>query len=138
VKDIVELREFAEKYTAAWCSQESARVAAHSSANGSLTINGAAPAIGRGAITEAAQEFMTAFPDLRVEMDDIVVKNEGAEYRWTLSGTNTGPGGSGRKVRISGFEVWQFGADGLIAESHGHFDAEEFQSQLGQGGGARR
>ncbi len=133
-----ELREFAEAYTAAWCSQNAASVAAHFSVNGSLTINGATPAIGRKEITEAAQEFMTAFPDLRVEMDEIRTTKEGGEYRWTLSGTNTGPGGSGRGVRISGFEVWKFGADGLIEESQGRFDAHEYQRQLGQGGAAKR
>ena len=26
------------------------------------------------------------------------------EYHWTLTGTNTGPGGAGHAVRISGFE----------------------------------
>ena len=48
-------------------------------------------------------------------------------------GTNTGPGGTGREVRISGFEEWQIGADGLIAESLGHFDAEDYQRQLDGG-----
>jgi hypothetical protein len=38
-------------------------------------------------------------------------------YRWTLTGTHTGPGGTGRAVRISGFELWTIGEDGLIAES---------------------
>ena len=56
------LRDFAARYTAAWCSQHAASVAAFFSPSGSLTINGGVPAIGRSAITEAAQEFMTAFP----------------------------------------------------------------------------
>jgi hypothetical protein len=41
-----------------------------------------------------------------------------ASCRWTLVGTNTGPGGTGRRVRISGFEEWTIGDDGLIAASH--------------------
>jgi hypothetical protein len=40
-----------------------------------------------------------------------------AVYRWTLTGTNTGLGGSGKAVRISGHEEWRFAADGLVAES---------------------
>jgi len=36
-------------------------------------------------------------------------------------------------VRISGFEVWKIGEDGLIAESRGHFDAAEYQRQLRRG-----
>jgi hypothetical protein len=35
-------------------------------------------------------------------------------------------------VRITGYEQWRFGADGLIAESQGHFDAADYQRQLAQ------
>jgi hypothetical protein len=130
---IAELRQFAKRYTSAWCSHQAASVAGFYSQDGSLRINDGAPAAGRGAIAEAAQGFMTAFPDLRVLMDDIVVRGHGAEYHWTLVGTNTGPGGSGQRVRISGFEVWRIGEDGLIAESLGHFDAADYQHQLERG-----
>lgn len=73
---------------------------------------------------------MTAFPDLRVLMDDLAPRSGGAVYRWTLLGTNTGPGGSGQRVRISGFEEWTIGADGLIAESLGSFDEADYQRQF--------
>ena len=73
---------------------------------------------------------MTAFPDLRVVMDDLRVQNDRMEYHWTLTGTNTGPGGTGRPVRISGFEIWQIGSDGLIEASEGHFDSAEYERQL--------
>jgi predicted ester cyclase len=124
------LRDLAQRYTTAWCSQDAASVAAFYSQNGSLSINGGAPAMGRSAITEVAQGFMTAFPDLRVFMDDLVVKGDGAVYHWTLIGTNTGLGGTGQRVRISGFEVWRVGVDGLIAESRGNFDSGAYQRQL--------
>ena len=88
------------------------------------------PAIGREAITDVAQGFMSAFPDLEVLMDDLVVDGDQAVYRWTLVGTNTGPGGTGRAVRISGFEEWRIGADGFIAESLGHFDGADYRRQL--------
>lgn len=58
---------------------------------------------------------MTAFPDMQVELDKVRVEGERPEYHWTLIGTNTGPGGTGHRVRISGFESWQFGDDGLIS-----------------------
>ena len=125
--DLSTLRDFATRYTAAWCSHNAASVAAFFSPVGSLTINNGAPSVGRAAITDAAQSFMTAFPDLRVVMDDVVIKGDCAEYHWTLIGTNTGPGGTGRPVRISGFELWEIGTDGLIAKSLGTFDAEEYQ-----------
>jgi len=77
---------------------------------------------------------MTAFPDLVVKMDRLAVNGTKTEYHWTLTGTNTGPGGTGKFVRISGFEEWRFGPDGLIAESIGHFDAADYQRQLNADG----
>lgn len=126
------VREFAERYTAAWCSGDPASVAAFFALDGSLTINGGVPAVGREAIAEAARMFMTAFPDLRVMMDRLETAGERVEYHWTLMGTNTGPGGTGRAVRISGFESWRFGADGLIQQSQGSFDADEYARQTSQ------
>ena len=126
-----QLRKFAEAYTAAWCSQNAASVAAFHSPDGSLTINNGPPSIGRAAITQAAKEFMTSFPDMKVVMDNLTIDGEKAVYHWTLQGTNTGPGGAGNRVRISGFEQWRIGTDGLIAESLGHFDSAEYQRQLG-------
>jgi hypothetical protein len=126
-----ELRGLAEGYTAAWCGGDPARVASFYEQGGSLTVNGAAPAVGREAIAEVARGFMTAFPHMRVVMDGLSAGDEGIIYRWTLTGTNTGPGGTGREVCISGREVWRIGEGGLIAESHGHFDEEEYLRQVG-------
>jgi uncharacterized protein (TIGR02246 family) len=134
--DLDQLREFAQRYTDAWCSQDPERVAAHYAPDGSLTINDGAPAVGGAAITEAARSFMVAFPDLEVLMDDVRHDGERAEYHWTLVGTNTGPEGTGRSVRISGFEEWTIGDDGLIAASLGHFDQADYDRQLGRCAGA--
>ena len=133
IGDPARLREFAVRYTAAWCSQDPAKVADCYSPDGSLTINDAAPARGRIAITESARSFMTDFPDLQVLKDDLILRADRAEYHWTLIGANTGPGGTGKRVRISGFEEWKMSADGLIAESQGHFDSTEYQQQIRSG-----
>ena len=131
--DAARLRETAVQYTAAWCSEDAGRVAAFFAPTGSLKVNDGAPAVGREAITAVAQGFMTAFPDMQVLMDDLVVRGDEAVYKWTLVGTNTGPGGTGRKVRISGYEEWRLGPDALIAESKGHFDSEDWKRQLETG-----
>jgi hypothetical protein len=131
--DRQQLLDFARKYTAAWCSQDPGSVARYYAADGSLTINDGPPSVGRAAITEAAQAFMTAFPDMQVLMDDLIVRDEDVEYRWTLVGTNTGPGGTGKRVRISGFEEWTMGDEGLIAASLGHYDQAEYDRQLENG-----
>lgn len=123
------LAAFAVRYTEAWCSQNADRVAGFFAPDGSLAINGAPPAVGRAAIAASAQGFMTAFPDLVVAMDRLDVEPKVA-YHWTLVGSNTGPGGTGRRVRISGREEWTFDTDGLIARSLGFFDQADYQRQL--------
>ena len=128
------LSELANQYTSAWCSKNAASVAAFFSPAGSLKINDGSPAIGRAAIASAAQSFMTAFPDLVVQMDRLIIDGAGIEYHWTLMGTNTAPGGTGNSVRISGYEEWRFGVDGLIDESKGHFNKSEYDRQLNASG----
>jgi hypothetical protein len=127
------LTEFAKRYAEAWCSHNPERVAAFFRENGLLKVNDDAPAIGRPAIAEIARGFMRDFPDLIVTFDKLELRGEVAAFHWTLIGTNTGPGGTGNRVRISGYELWKINSDGLIAESRGHFDAAEYERQLKHG-----
>jgi SnoaL-like polyketide cyclase len=76
---------------------------------------------------------MSAFPDMVVKMDEVSQVGAHAMFRWTWAGTNTGPGGTGKSVRIGGYEEWTIGAGGLIAESKGHFDEVEYQRQVKSG-----
>lgn len=128
-----ELNRFANRYAVAWCSQGPESVAAFFAEDGSLRVNDGPPAIGRAAIAEVACGFMTAFPDLVVKFDRLILKPYGADFHWTLTGTNNGPDGTGKKVRISGHEEWRIGANGLVEESRGYFDAAEYQRQLEHG-----
>ena len=127
------LISFAQKYTKAWGSQTPANVAAHFAEDGSLKVNDRAPAFGRIAIAKVAESFMTAFPDMMLTMDSLPTTQKGVEYHWTLSGTNSGPNGTGKKVRISGVEIWRFNDNGLIEESKGSFDEDEYNRQLTDG-----
>src|SRR5713226_4958754 len=152
---LTELTRFAKRYAEAWCSQNPESVAAFFTENGSLSVNDGPPAVGRAAIAELARGFMRTFPDMVVTMDKVTRDSDGTKFHWTLIGTNTGPGGTGKRVRISGYELWKIdnGAggsratwtgkpervgeqgsesinDGLIAESKGHFDAAEYERQL--------
>jgi uncharacterized protein (TIGR02246 family) len=135
--DAAQLKEFGSRYTAAWCSQNAASVAAFFAEDGSLKINDGAPSVGRTAIAAAARDFMTALPDMVVTMNSVSLQGDRAVYRWTLTGTNTGPGDTGKALRISGYEEWRIGANGLIAESKGHFDEPDYQRQLNAGIGGK-
>jgi hypothetical protein len=123
------VRDFARSYTDAWCSHDPARVAGHFVPDGTIAINGGEPT----AIIEVAQSFISTFRDIKVFMDNVVFKDETVEYHWTFTGTNTGPGGTGTVVRISGFEEWTFGDDGLVVASQGHYDQDEYDRQIEHG-----
>lgn len=121
-----ELTEFAKRYAKAWCSHNPERVAAFFAENASLTVNGGPPT----PALEIARGFMRDFPDMVVTFDKLEPRGDATAFHWTLTGTNAGPGGTGKRVRISGYELWKIGNNGLIAESRGHFDAAEYKRQL--------
>jgi len=127
--DQARIREFARSYTDAWCSHDPTRVADHFVSGGTTAINGGDPT----EVTEVARSFIAAFPDIQVFMDDVVFNDETVEYHWTFTGTNTGPGGTGRAVRITGFEEWTFGDDGLVVVSRGGYDQDKYDRQLQHG-----
>jgi hypothetical protein len=160
-----ELIDFAKRYAEAWRSKNPDIVAAFFAENGSLTVNDGPLAVGRAAIAEIARGFMHDFPDMTVTFDKLERSTPhggrsscDAVFDWTLTGTNTGPGGTGNRVRISGYELWKIdnGAGGsratwtgkpervdeqggesinkeLITESKGHFDSAEYERQLKHG-----
>lgn len=129
-KRTFDLELFAHSYAQAWGSKRPGFVAMFFEEDGTLQVNDGDPAKGRDAISDVAQGFMTDLPDMIVRFDSLVPKSNGAEFHWTLIATNTGPGGTGNKVKVSGFELWQIGENGLIKESRGHFPSEEYNQQL--------
>ena len=128
------LTKFAKRYAEAWSSDNPERVAAFFGESGSLKVNDAAPANGTAAIAEVARGFMRDFPDLIVTFDKLETRGEAIAFHWTLIGTNTGPSGTGKRVRISGYELWKIDNNGLIAESKGHFDAADYERQIKDSG----
>lgn len=127
---------FAKSYAQAWCSKNPDFVALFYAENGSLNINNSTPSIGRIAIAKDAKVFMDAFPDdMTVAFNKLVNTPKGTEFHWTLTGTNTGQNGTGKKVNISGFELWQLDENGLIKDSKGSFDTEEYSRQIKYGVG---
>jgi predicted ester cyclase len=125
-----ELTRFAERYAKAWCSRNPEIVAAFFAENALLTVNDGPPA----PALEVARGFMRDFPDMVVKFDRLRNTPTGTEFHWTFTGTNTGPGGTGKKVRVSGYELWKIDNEGFIAESKGHFDAADYERQLGKRG----
>jgi len=122
-----DLNEFATRYTAAWNSHDATRVASFYAPGGRMTINQGAAHVGTAGLTEMADGFLTDFPDLQLTMQAVEKAGDRVVYRWTFTGTHAQ---TGQPVRISGSETWRFGADGLISESVGHYDPEDYERQV--------
>ncbi len=128
--DAAKLRDFATDYAAAWSSKDPARVAACFAPTGSLAVNDGEPAVGREAIAAKVKQVMTDFPDLAVEMDELSLFEGDIDFHWTQTGRNSGPGGTGKLVKFSGYEGWTLAPDGLIATSERYYDEDEYRRQL--------
>lgn len=121
--------DFATRYAAAWSGKDPVSFGALYEENGSLIVNGAA-SVGRAAIVETARSYMAAFPDMVVRLDSLREEADATVFHWTWTGTNSGPGGTGKAVNLRGYERWTFGPNGLLLTSDGHFDDTEYQRQL--------
>jgi nuclear transport factor 2 (NTF2) superfamily protein len=124
------LTAFGHAYTKAWNSQVPEQVASFFAEDGSLIVNEEEPLQGRAAITEFTRGFMTAFPDMKLSMDSLVMTSSETEYHWRFIGTNTGPSGTGNAVDFVGFERWTFNKQGKTRLSIGSFDAAEYSRQV--------
>jgi hypothetical protein len=125
-----DLIDFGTRYAAAWSSQDPAQLASFYAENGSLIVNDGPASAGRAAIAAKAQSFMSAFPDMVVKLERMDQHGDHPVFRWIWTGSNTGPGGTGKFVRITGYEEWTVDANGLIAKSDGHYDEAEYERQL--------
>jgi steroid delta-isomerase-like uncharacterized protein len=76
-----------------------------------------------------------AFPDLHMDVEDIVADGDKAVARVRYSGTNQGEfmgmPATGKSVEIQLFDMFRFGEDGLVLEHWGVLDALALMQQLG-------
>jgi len=83
----------------------------------------------------AMKQMISAFPDLRVVVDDVIAEGELVAVRWSFNGTHQGiywnikP--TGRKVSVSAITIHRLNEDGFIAERWVSLDAIGLLEQLG-------
>jgi steroid delta-isomerase-like uncharacterized protein len=94
------------------------------------------PEFGRGPESEKkrATLYRTAFPDVRLTVEDIIAEGETVTVRWSCKGTHKGDlngiAPTGKQVTISGISVARF-TSGKISESWVNWDALGLMKQLG-------
>jgi steroid delta-isomerase-like uncharacterized protein len=79
--------------------------------------------------------YRAAFPDLRMEPQDVLVSGDKAVARVRATGTHQGEflgmAATGKSVDVQLIDITRFGDDGLAREHWGVFDALAMMQQLG-------
>ena len=79
--------------------------------------------------------YRAAFPDLRMEAEDVLASGEKVVARVRATGTHQGEfmgmPATGRSVDVQVIDIMRFGDDGLVHEHWGLFDALAMMQQLG-------
>ena len=92
------------------------------------------PIRGLAAIRARLAEVQEAFPDLRMELHDLIAEGDRVVVRWTFTGTHRGTFGgipaTGRPVRVDGIIVHRL-RDGRLVEDFLVRDSLAMLRQLG-------
>jgi steroid delta-isomerase-like uncharacterized protein len=79
--------------------------------------------------------YRAAFPDLRMEAEDVLASADKVVARVHATGTHQGEfmgiPATGKSVDVQVIDIMRFGADGLVHEHWGLFDALGMMQQLG-------
>jgi steroid delta-isomerase-like uncharacterized protein len=91
---------------------------------------------GRDAIVGVFEELFAAFPDVRIEVEDVVVEGRRVVVRWTARGTFDGTpfqgvDPTGRHVELRGIDFILMDEHGLVAENTIYYDGAGFARQIG-------
>ena len=85
--------------------------------------------------------FRSAFPDIHIEVDDVLLDGRQTAARISATGTHTGEGlgipPTGRPVRATGIIIMRWDDNGRIVEGWNEFDAAGMLRQIGAPPGAK-
>lgn len=89
---------------------------------------------GSEGVKQLITTFRTAFPDLQLTVEHIIIEEDEAVVRWSIAGTHTGKllnmSPTGRKLTVSGMSQLQF-SHGQIVEEWTYWDVLGMLQQLG-------
>jgi steroid delta-isomerase-like uncharacterized protein len=79
--------------------------------------------------------YFAAFPDLRMDAQDVIASGDKGVARVRVTGTNTGDfmgmPATGKAIDVESIDIVRFGDDGLAAEHWGVTDTMKMMQQLG-------
>lgn len=89
---------------------------------------------GLDGIREVCARYRTAFPDLRLTVDELLAAGDKAIMRWSARGTHQGAlagiAPTGKQFAITGLTIFRF-ADDKIVEEWSNWDVLGMMRQLG-------
>lgn len=93
-----------------------------------------APVKGREAIRQTFNEYFSAFPDMHLEIEHILVSGDHLAVRWCITGTHKGEfmsiAPTNRKVTLHGCNVHEVKNDRFV-KTFGYYDRLAMREQLG-------
>jgi steroid delta-isomerase-like uncharacterized protein len=119
-----------------WNKRRAAAIAEMFSATGiahGKTTDGG-PAQGPEAFLPFHQAYLNAFPDLRVDVEDVIAEGRKVAMRWTATGTHRGNGlgfdATQKPMRMTGM-TFVIVRNGMIVEGWDNYDSLSMLQQLG-------
>jgi len=118
-----------------WNKKDMPMFRAISAENYIRNLNGIEVANNQSEMEANMNIYFTGFPDSRLSVDNITIKDLHLFTHWTFSGTNTGvfgeTGPTGKKIKVSGFSTIEFNGKGKIIRESVYYNELELLQQLG-------
>lgn len=106
-----------------------------SSENYNRILNGITVANNQNEMEANMNIFFTGFPDGKVTVNEIIIKDNHLFAQWEFTGTNIGIFGesppTGKKVYISGYSTILFNAKGKMIQENVYYNELELLQQMG-------
>jgi len=98
-------------------------------------VNGVNLASSKNELKANMQVYFTGFPDLKLDLDNIISEGSEIYMSWTITGSNTGIFGelppTGKRIKISGITRMDFDEEGKIAVEEVYYNELSLLQQMG-------
>ena len=122
-----QVESMAKEHAAAWNEGAADKIAELFAENGTITVNGGEPHVGRAKISENAKELLATFPGLVVHCRETRHAGDRAVFIWTLEGNHAE---TGNFVSLPGWHEWDLDDKMQVKCCKGFFDAAELERQI--------